>query len=142
MDKPCTACPYIAEGKSSKIDEKNTWNIEKHMSCNTYNSIYLLECNKRKLYAKIYWNFQAAAQVSPGPSPRLYFKPGAHFNLPGNSLAHLSVTILEQTRNNSENYRKEQEKYFIRRFDTHNNGINWEWQHIVDFKKILKHIVT
>ena len=35
---------------------------------------------------------------------------GAHFNLPGHSLADLTVTILEQTRNNNEDYRREQEK--------------------------------
>jgi hypothetical protein len=52
---------------------------------------------------------------------------GAHFNLPGHSLAHLKVTILEQTRSNDEEYRKEREKYFIRKFDTYNLGINKEW---------------
>ena len=47
--KSCTACPYIAEGKSAKKDKKNTWNIEKHMTCNTYNSLYFLQCKKRKV---------------------------------------------------------------------------------------------
>ena len=52
---------------------------------------------------------------------------GAHFNLPGHSLADLLVTILEQTRHHNEEYRREREKYFIRRFDTFNQGINKEW---------------
>ena len=51
---------------------------------------------------------------------------GPHFNLPGHSLADLSVTILEQTKSDPE-YRREREKYFIRKFDTVNNGINKEW---------------
>ena len=51
---------------------------------------------------------------------------GAHFNLPGHSLADLSVTLLEQTKSDPE-YRREREKYFIRKFDTVNNGINKEW---------------
>ena len=43
---------------------------------------------------------------------------GEHFNLPGHSLADLRVTIVEQTKGESSEYRKEQEHYFIRRFDT------------------------
>ena len=42
------------------------------------------------------------------------------------SLAELQVTILEQTKFNDEEYRKEREKYFIRKFDTYNDGINLE----------------
>ena len=52
---------------------------------------------------------------------------GAHFNLPGHSLANLKVTILEQTRSKDILYRLEREKYFIRILDTFNNGINREW---------------
>ena len=35
---------------------------------------------------------------------------GAHFNLPGHSLADMSVSILEHTRNSAEEYRNEREK--------------------------------
>ena len=52
---------------------------------------------------------------------------GAHFNLPGHNMADLSVSVLEQTRNSDEEYRYERAKYFIRQFDTFNNGINKEW---------------
>ena len=52
---------------------------------------------------------------------------GAHFNLPGHSLADLRVRILEQTQNHDEDYRLEREKYFIRKFNTFNKGINREW---------------
>ena len=50
-----------------------------------------------------------------------------HWNLTGQILAELWVTILEQTKNHSEEYRKELEKQFIRIFDTYNNGISGEW---------------
>ena len=57
---------------------------------------------------------------------------GAHWNLPGHSLADLKVTILEQTKNNCEDYRKEREKFFIRKFDTFNNGLTREvWKSVV-----------
>ena len=44
--KPCTACPFIKGTKEVKIDSGNTWKINKKMNCNTYNIIYLLECQK------------------------------------------------------------------------------------------------
>ena len=49
---------------------------------------------------------------------------GEHFNLPGHSLADLSVTAIEQAKVNSLLYRKEREEYFIRLFNTFNKGIN------------------
>ena len=52
---------------------------------------------------------------------------GAHRNLPGHSLAHLKVIILEQSKYKDEEYIREREKYFIRKFDTFNRGINKEW---------------
>ena len=52
---------------------------------------------------------------------------GHHWNLPGHSLADLKVTILEQSKSKEEDYRKEREKFFIRKFDTYNKGINREW---------------
>ena len=131
--KPCTACPYITQGSEVKIDNTSVWHIDRQMSCETFNSIYLLQCKKdncrqryigtsgRQLKYRLsdhrgYISNQVVSKAT-----------GAHFNLPGHSLADLGVTILEQTRNNSEEYRKEREKYFIRRFDTYNNGINREW---------------
>ena len=54
----CTACPYIIEGKSVKIDRKNSWNIEKHVSCKSFNIIYLLECQKCRFESNCYWAMQ------------------------------------------------------------------------------------
>lgn len=49
---------------------------------------------------------------------------GAHFNLPGHSLANLSVIILEQVKNKSDAYRKERQKYLISKFNTYYKGLN------------------
>ena len=49
---------------------------------------------------------------------------GAHFNLPGHSLADLKATILEQVKYNDEEYSKERESYHIRIFNTYYNGLN------------------
>ena len=49
---------------------------------------------------------------------------GEHFNLPGHSLANMNVTILEKVKTSDTLYRKEREKYHIRKFNTFHEGIN------------------
>ena len=49
---------------------------------------------------------------------------GEHFNLPGHSLANVSVTALEKVKDNNPLYRMEREEYFITLFNTYHNGIN------------------
>lgn len=49
---------------------------------------------------------------------------GAHFTMPGHSLADLRITVIEHLKGRSREYRKEREHYFIRKFDTYYNGIN------------------
>ena len=49
---------------------------------------------------------------------------GEHFNSPGHSLADTTVTILEKVRSSDDLYRKEREKYFIRKFNTFYKGLN------------------
>ena len=44
---------------------------------------------------------------------------GAHFNLPGHSLADMSITVIEQTKNNNKQKRKKRESFFIRKFNTY-----------------------
>ena len=48
---------------------------------------------------------------------------GEHFSLLGHSIDNLRVIILEKVKL-KEQYRKESEKYFIRKFDTYYNGMN------------------
>ena len=49
---------------------------------------------------------------------------GEHFNSPGHSLSDLSITILERVKTNDDLYRKEREKYHIRKFNTYYKGLN------------------
>ena len=129
--KQCPTCPYILEGKEVKIDQKSTWRIEKKFSCQSFNIIYMLQCNKchqkyigttgRQLKHRIadhrgYIAHQVTSRAT-----------GHHWNLPGHSLADLKVTILEQSKSKDEDYRKEREKFFIRKFNTFNEGINRAW---------------
>ena len=47
-----------------------------------------------------------------------------HFNQPGHSKHNLKATVLEKVNVNSQQYRKEREHYFIRRFNTYYKGLN------------------
>ena len=42
--RQCTACPYILEERNIKIHRRNTWKINKRLDCNSYNVIYMIEC--------------------------------------------------------------------------------------------------
>ena len=128
--RQCTACPYIKTGKEVKMRENKSWKISKNMTCESFNIVYLLECNKCQNKYIGTTGHQLKHRLA---EHRGYIinqvvnrSTGAHFNLPGHSLANLTVTILEQTRSSDAEYRKEREKYFIRKFDTFNNGINRE----------------
>ena len=129
--KGCTACPFKQPGKYIKIDEKRTWTIGRRVNCESFNKIYLLTCQKCK---EKYVGTSGRQLKYRLADHRGYIfnqvesrTTGAHFNLPGHSLADLSVTILEQTKSSDPEYRMEREKYFIRKFDTFNHGLNKEW---------------
>ena len=49
---------------------------------------------------------------------------GEHFNSPGHSLLDLTITILEGIKSSDDLYRKEREKYFIRKFNKFYRGLN------------------
>ena len=44
--KMCPTCPYINEGKEVKINLNCIWKIERRISCESYNVIYMLDCDK------------------------------------------------------------------------------------------------
>ena len=49
--KNCTACPYIREVKSLKINQ-NEWKINQSLNCEVSNCIYLIECRKNNCNMK------------------------------------------------------------------------------------------
>ena len=49
---------------------------------------------------------------------------GEHFNQPGHSLSDMTLTVLERVKSSDDIYRKEREKYFIRKFNTYYKGLN------------------
>ena len=131
-EKSCPSCPYIKIGKTLKINENENWRISQKVNCETFNCIYIIECQKpnchkryigqtkRKLKNRIAdHRGYVSNQVLSTPT-------GEHFNLPGHCLADMKVSIIEQVKQNDEYYRKERESYCINKFNTFYEGLNRE----------------
>ena len=129
--KSCSTCPYIKEGDEIKVDHQSSWKIMKRVTCESYNIIYILDCEKcgKKYIGSTIRQLKHRVSEHKGYILNQVTSraTGAHWNLPGHSLANLKVTVLEQSRSRDEEYIREREKYFIRKFDTFNDGINREW---------------
>jgi hypothetical protein len=125
----CIICPYIMEAKKI-TSNKFTWNINKLITCNSSNLIYMIVCTKencqqnyigesgRKLRERIvehigYVNTKNISQAT-----------GHHFNLPGHNLTNMKITGIEIVKKQDVEYRKERESYLIRKFNTFHQGIN------------------
>jgi hypothetical protein len=128
--KSCTACPYIKEGKTVKINQNKYWSINKHVNCESYNIVYLIECDKNNCQEKYIGesgrNLKKRLEDHRGyiVNKKVNQATGAHFNLPGHSVSDLKVTILEQVKRPDTEYRKQRENYHIRNFNTFHNEMN------------------
>ena len=126
--KWCTACPFVKEGTSVQIDNKNKWKINQNVNCSTTNIVYLIECIKCKerYVGESERSLKCRLADHRGYVSNNNFETatGAHFNQPGHNLSHLSITIIEKQKNTNEIYRKEREKYLINKFNTFYKGLN------------------
>ena len=127
--KMCSACPYIKEGKDiDKFKGTEKWKINKPVNCETRNIVYLIEClkcNKRYIgESKRALKDRLADHRGYVSNEYTNIVTGSHFNQPVHALSHLSITIIEKQKNENEIYRKEREKYFIDKFNTHYKGLN------------------
>ena len=127
--KNCTACPYIREVKSLRMNGKD-WKINQNLNCNTYNCVYMIECKKDNCKLKYVGEtkrilkFRLADHRGYINNQDYTTATGEHFNSPGHSLSDLSITILERVKTMDDLYRREREKYFIRKFNTFYRGLN------------------
>ena len=130
--KACTACAYVEVGKTIRKEENNIWKVEKQVNCNTYNCIYMIKCMKNNCEQRYigetgrYIKFRIADHRSYITNQVTSRATGAHFNLPGHSLADMKFTILKKVKYNDDSYRKERETYHINKFNTYYQGINRE----------------
>ena len=116
-DQYCTACPFIKEGKEVKINGE-PWRINRQLNCKSYNVVYAIICKKDNC-KEAYIGETKHMLKSRLAQHRGYIRnkddskaTGHHFNLPGHSLADLTVTIIEQVKNQT-HYIEKREKSTI-----------------------------
>ena len=89
---------------------------ERKMDCNISNCVYFIECKKEKCNMKYVGETKRILKL------RLGDHRGYVDNL--DESQDLSIIILEKVRFSDDLYRKEREKYFIRKLNTYYKGLN------------------
>ena len=124
---PATPCKRV----HNTLWHKTTWKLNRKFSCQNYNIIYLISCDKERCIENKYIGETGRSLKTRLADHCGYVRnhhtdqaTGAHFNQPGHSLANMKITILEQVKTNEISYRKEREHYFINKFNTHHKGMN------------------
>ena len=101
--KECPLCPYIKEGPSVK-GANFTWKLNGEYSCQTENIIYMIECNKEKCQQRYIGETDRglidiiSEHIGYIRTKKLGKATGYHFNLPGHSVANMTVTVLEKVK--------------------------------------------
>jgi hypothetical protein len=125
----CSACPYVKQGRNVKINKRSTWRINRRLNCNTFNAVYMIECDKDNCKLRYIGESKRTIKYCIADhhgyvvNKHVDKATGAHFNLPGHSLNNMKFNILEEVKENSDSYRKERERYIINICDTYNNGL-------------------
>ena len=126
--KHCHACPNIHDRKSVKPGTY-TWSINDQVDFNIKNTIYLIQCNK-DYCRENYYIGESEREINERISEHrgyIYRKEtqhatGAHFNQPGQLLSNMKVTVLEKVKSIDPIYRKERDKFHMRKFKTFYKG--------------------
>ena len=104
----CSACPYVMQGRNMKINKRSTWRINRRLNCNTFNAVYMIECEKDNCKLRYIGESKRLTKYCIADhrgyivNKHVDKATGAHFNLPGHSLSHMNFTILKQV--NSEQW--------------------------------------
>ena len=89
---------------------RKTWNINKRMTCNSSNIVYMIECEKcdKKYIGETRRTMRTRMAEHRGYVQNQYLDTatGAHFNLPGHSVANMKCSVIEQVKIQSDLYRK------------------------------------
>ena len=123
------AYPFILEKKFIKTS-RHIWNLRNGYNCNTKNIVYLIQCDKEKckqMYigeSKRKLKDRLLEHKSYVEDKKLSQATGFHFNLPGHSFKNVKIIVLERVKKISDSYRKEREKFHIKKFNTFYEGLN------------------
>ena len=85
--KSCPACPFIEEDKEIKINQNEKWTLNRRLTCETYNAVYFLNCQKcgKKYIGSIVRQSKHRLSEHKGYIIHQVTRraTGAHWNLPG-----------------------------------------------------------
>ena len=126
----CSACPYIQEGKVIKFGNRQKWILNRRLTCDNSNIVYMIECQKSNCKERYIGEsgrplrYRLAEHRGYIVNNITTTPTGAHFTSPGHGLSDMKVSIIEQVKIQDTLYRKEREKYFINKFNTFYQGMN------------------
>ena len=109
--KNCTACPYVREFKSLRINQSE-WKINQSLNCEISNCVYLIECKKTNCSMKYVGETKrilkfCLADHRPYVTNQDYTKAtGDHFNSPGHILSDLTITLKKKVKSSDEKGKK------------------------------------
>ena len=125
----CSICPYIKETKEIKHADVN-WKINKTLNCDNSNIVYMISCKKENCN-DVYigeterrFKDRISEHVGYIKNNRIELPVGEHFNKTGHSLSDMEAVILEKITKTDPLYRKERERYLIRKFNSYYQGMN------------------
>ena len=113
--RQCHACPFIREGNKVNT-ETFEWKINKPVSCEDRNIMYLIECRKEKCRLQYIGETERTLRESCEEhktyvnQKKMNKSTGKHVNLPGHSVSDMTVTILEKVKVNDTFYRGKKRK--------------------------------
>ena len=126
---PCRTCPDVKTTKVIKATVTvTTVELTRHHTCQDENLVYIVECSKCRLQyigetkhtAEKRW----AEHLGYVRNKRLDQATGAHFNLPGHNIHHMTFSVLEKITSNNPQYRKARESHYIEKFNLKYAGMN------------------
>jgi len=128
----CNCCPFVLEtDKVTSAASKFSVKLLEPVNCETKNVVYCLSCTKPackgiQYIGETHRKFQKRFSEHVGyVKNNILTQPtGAHFNLPGHSIADMKGTIIEKCKRKSDAHRKQRESHFINEFDTFRYGLN------------------
>ena len=125
----CLICNYIKEGKFI-LGRSFTWKIVKSLSCDSFNVVYMIDCQKERCRQRYIGVTQRSFRkrvnehIGYVKNKKISEATGEHFNLPGHSHTDMKFTIIEQVKSLDPVYAREREKLHIKKFNTYHKGIN------------------
>ena len=125
----CQICSFIIN-KNTIIINNISWNILQELSHESTNVVYAIICVKEnclKFYiGETEREFLLRLKEHLGyiQNKNLNQPTGRHFNQNDHTIYDMRAIVLEKVKKSCELYRKEREKYFIRKFNATHDGLN------------------